>query len=105
MVGCVLHAERRLVEETKRAHDLIDGLGTEAARYQLELILAHMFKGELVRRLAEMLAEVLDRAHVSSLSQQRHVAQLHVVDHALAQRRSLFWHGILLSVICTNVQS
>src|SRR5271154_1308079 len=45
-----------------------------------------------------MLAEVLDGANVSGLSQRRHIAEAHVVDHALPQRRSLFWHGMLLSV-------
>jgi hypothetical protein len=39
-----------------------------------------------------MEAEVLDRANVSLLGQRRHVADRHVVDHALPERRYLYIH-------------
>jgi hypothetical protein len=63
------------------------------ARDQVQLILAHVLEGELIRRLHEMLAEVLDGADVGFLGVQRHVADGHVLDHAPAQRRDVLCHG------------
>jgi hypothetical protein len=65
---------------------LIDGLHSEAAGTKMQLILAHMLERELVRRLAKMFTEVLDCADISLLGQWRHVADHHVIDHALPQR-------------------
>jgi hypothetical protein len=42
--------------------------------------------------------EVLDGANVGGLGARRHVADRHVIDHALPQRRNLFDHRVLLLV-------
>src|ERR1035441_7925301 len=64
----------------------------------MQLIITNVFECQLVRRLPEILAEVLDCADIGLLCQRRHVADRHVVDHAPPQRRHLLTHGILLSV-------
>jgi uncharacterized protein YndB with AHSA1/START domain len=59
----------------------------------------NVLQGELVRRAAVEGAEVGDRAHVAPAGAGSHVAQPHVVEHALAQRGGLSGHhGNLLSV-------
>jgi hypothetical protein len=79
-------AERRSVKEPQGTHILIDGLHSEAAGIEMQSILAHMLERKLVRRLAKMSTEVLDRANVSLLGQRRHVADRHVIDHTSPQR-------------------
>lgn len=49
MVVSVLYAHGRLVEEPQRTHDLVESLGSEPSINETELILAHMFKRQLVR--------------------------------------------------------
>ena len=56
---------------------------TKPTADKAQLILAHVLKRQLIWRLAEVFAEVLDSANVSGLCQGRHVAKAHVVDHAL----------------------
>src|SRR3954453_19632963 len=63
----------------------------------MKLVGAHVLEGQLVRRSAEEGAEVLHRVDVDALGCGRHVAQGHVVDHALAQGRDLLGHGELPS--------
>src|SRR5438552_8361958 len=63
----------------------------------MQLIGAHIFEGQLVRRPPKMQAEVLDRTDVGLLGVHRHVADRHVVDHALPEWRHFLRHGILLS--------
>src|SRR5689334_22330851 len=53
------------VEEPQRAHDRADAGGLEAAGDQVELVVANVLQGELVRRAAVEGAEVGDRAHVA----------------------------------------
>jgi hypothetical protein len=60
--------------------------GLQPAPNQMQLILAHVFERQLVGRLAEVPAEVLDGADVGALGVHRHVAYRHVVDHPLSQR-------------------
>ena len=85
--------ERGLEEESDAAHDRNDGGRLQAARDQVQLILAHVLEGQLVRRFHEVPAEVLHGADVGLLGVRRHVADRHVVDHALSQRRELLCHG------------
>jgi hypothetical protein len=59
----------------------------------VQLILAHILEGQLVRRFHEVPAEVLYGADVGLLGIRRHVADRHVVDHAPAQRRDVLCHG------------
>jgi hypothetical protein len=68
MVVRILYSHGRLVEEPKRARDLIDSLRPQPAANQTQLIPAYIFKRQPVRRLAEMLAEVFNGADVSGLS-------------------------------------
>ncbi len=96
--GCIGHPQRRAVEEPQCAHDLIDGLRFKAARDEMQLVLANVIERELVRRALEMEREVLDGADVAGLGARRHVADRHVIDHALPQGRNLFDHGVLLLV-------
>ena len=89
--------KRGAVEEPYGAHDRNDRCGLQATRDEMQLILTDIFKAQLVRGLPEMQAEVLDGTDVGLLGVRRHVADRHIVNHALPQRRSLFWHGMLLS--------
>ena len=88
------------VEEAQSAHDRADAAGLEPAGDQVQLVVAHVLEGELVRRAAVEGAEAGDRAHVDAARAGGHVAQLHVVEHALPQRRDwlCLCHGDLLSV-------
>jgi len=85
MVVRVLYTHGRLVEEPQRAHHLIVGLRAEPAANQAQPIPGAPPR-QLVRRLSEMFAEVLDGANVSGFSQRHHVAEAHVVGHTLRQR-------------------
>jgi hypothetical protein len=64
----------------------------------VELVVADVLQGQLVWRAAVKGAEVGYRMHVAAARALGHVAQLHVVEHALPQRRDrLCRHGDLLS--------
>src|ERR1700734_2374357 len=90
--------ERRTVKESNAAYDRDDGGGGEASRDQVEMVLADVLERQFIWRLHEVEAEVLDSADVGFLSQRRHVANGHIVDHTLPQRRNFLCHGRLLSI-------
>ncbi len=97
--ACSGRSRVHAVEEPQGAHDRADAGGLEAAGDQVELVVAHVLERELVRRAAVEGAEAGDRAHVAAAGAVGHVAQPHVVEHALAQRGRLSGrHGDLLSV-------
>jgi hypothetical protein len=58
----------------------------QAARDEVELIFADILEAQLVWGLAEMPGKVLDGTDVGLLGVRRHVADHHVVNHALPQR-------------------
>jgi len=60
---------------------------------EMEEVLAEVLVGDQVRRFAEVLGQLADGADVSLLGARRERAELHVLEHALAQR----CHGGLLS--------
>src|SRR3954449_337097 len=62
----------------------------------MELVGAHLFQAEPVRRAPEMTAELGDCIEVGLLRRWRQIADHHVVDHAPAQRADL-GHRKLLS--------
>lgn len=55
----------------------------------MDLIGSDIIESQLIRRPAEMRAEVLDGVEVHLLGRGRHVAQAHVVEHALAAAKSV----------------
>ena len=93
LLGELLLAERRAVEEPQGTHDRVDRCRLEAARNEVQAIVAHVLDGQLVRRLLVEGAEVCHRTGVDVLRVRRHVADLHVVDHALPQRAHRLRHG------------
>ena len=95
-------ARRRRAGPRRGAHDRADAAGLEPAGDQVQLVVAHVLERELVRRAAVVGAEAGDRGHVDLARADGHVAQLHVVEHALPQRRDglcrchggLLWIGL-----------
>jgi hypothetical protein len=95
-------AEGGAVEEAQGAHDRADAAGLEPAGDQVQLVVTYVLERELVRRAAVVGAEAGDRGQVDLTGAQSHVAQLHVVEHALPQRRDglrrchggLLWIGL-----------
>jgi hypothetical protein len=75
------------VEEAQGAHDRADAGRLEPSGDQVQLVVAHVLGCELVRRAAVEGVEAGDRADVAAAGGVGHVAQPHVVEHALAQRR------------------
>jgi hypothetical protein len=84
--GNIGHSERGAIEEAQCAHDLVDGLRLQATRPEMQSVFADILESELVRRAPEVATEVLNGADVDSLCPRRHVADGHVVDHALSKR-------------------
>ena len=86
-----------VVEGTGSAGSLYVQLGAEGlyvgggswhtASDQVQLVIAHILEGQLVRRAAVEGAEVGDRAHVDLARADGHIAEPHVVKHPLPQRR------------------
>ena len=77
----------------------------EAAPDEVHLIVAHVLERQLVWRDAVMDGKVGDGADVGSLGQRRHIADRHVLDHALAQWCGRLRHGMLPSVGLLDGQS
>ena len=59
---------------------------------EVQPVVAHVLEAELVGRLLVESGEVGDGVGVDLLRVRRHVAERHVVDHALPQRRYLLGH-------------
>ena len=72
---------------------------------EVQLIVAHVLERQLVWRDAVMDGKVGDGADVDRLCQWRHVADRHVLDHALAQWCGRLRHGMLPSVGLLDGQS
>jgi hypothetical protein len=68
------------------------GLGFEPARNEVKSIVAYVLETEFIGRASMEDAEVRYCANVNLLGARRHVADRHVFDHALPQRRHLFTH-------------
>ena len=85
--GCL--AERDAVEETQGADDLVETGPRDARGDQVNLESADVFQAQPLGRLAEISAELRDRADVGSLRRRRHVTDRHVLDHAAAKRAQL----------------
>ena len=105
MLGHIQLAERCAVAEPQGAHGHIGRPDLEAAGSKVQLILAYVFERELVRRLPVVGTEVRHCSGLDLLRVRRHVANLHVIDHAPLQRRHLLGHRELPSLDRTNVQS
>ena len=84
-----LVAERHAVEETQRAHDLIERRPGNPFRDQMHLVGADVFQPEPIRRMAEISAELRNRVDVRLLRRRRQIADRHVLDHPATQRAHL----------------
>ena len=81
-----LAAERYAVEETQRAHDLIERRPGDALRNQMHLVGADVFQPEPIRRGAEISAEFRDCVDVRLLGRWRQIADGHILNHPATQR-------------------
>jgi hypothetical protein len=85
LIDNVFLPERLSVEKPQRPHDRIDRSRLEFACNKMKVIGAHIFQAELVRRASMISAESGNSGDIDILGIRRHVANLHIVDHALAQ--------------------
>ena len=72
------------VKEAQGADDLVATGPRIPSGDQVNLKSADVFQAQPLGRLAEISAELRDRADVRSLRRRRHVADRHVLDHAAA---------------------
>src|ERR1700730_7449482 len=88
-------AIKRYIEKEPQCRDCgVDLWNTSAARHQMQLKAAHVFRFGCVGRAAEVTGEVLDPLHIVMLGLLRELADRHVFDHAPTQRAyRLFGHG------------
>ncbi len=83
-------------------------LTVKAAHMKLShsrMLFVRVYFRETQERTLKVQTKVLDGADVAVSGSSRHVADRHVIDHALPQRRNLFSHGVLLLVGIANAQS
>jgi len=88
-----------VVKAQGRNRDIEAGPG-DAGRSEVDLIGPHLRQAEPVGRLVKVLGEFRHGVHVAALRHRRQVADLHVVDHAAAQRvhldhRAISWFRLL----------
>ena len=84
--------ERNAVEEAQRANGDIETGPRDAARREMDLVGADFREPQPVGRPVEMAGEFGNGVHVTTLCHRREVADLHVLDHAAAQRAQVS-HG------------
>lgn len=92
MLGYFLHSQCGTVEESQGAHNRVDRVWLEPPRSEVQSIVAYVLETEFIGRASVEDAEVRYGSNVNLLCGQRHVADRHVFDHALPQRRHLFTH-------------
>jgi hypothetical protein len=98
MSGDLRPVERYLEEEPQHRHRRVDGWRLNAARSQVQLERAQVFRCRGVGGPAQKGRQLLDSADVVTLRIGREPAQAHVFEHALAQRADgLLAHWGLLS--------
>jgi hypothetical protein len=78
--------ERHLEEEPQHRHRRVDGRRLNAARGQVQLERAQVFRSRGVGGPAQKRRQFLDSADVVTLRIGCEPAQAHVLEHALAQR-------------------
>src|SRR5258708_39318568 len=86
---------KRHIEKQPQCRDCgVDLWNASAARRQMQLKAAHVFRVSCVGRAVEVTCEVLDPLHIVMLGLLRELADRHVFDHAPTQRAdSLLGHG------------